>query len=130
MRPYNLDTSFLVDVLDGASAARETMERLDTADEPLGVTPVAAAELLVGGSLGSDSDLQAAEELLDALLWLDLTRAVSTTAGRLQARLRQDGNPIAFTDCLIAGATLVHGGRLVSRDGDFDRIDDLHVLPY
>lgn len=56
MRPYSLDTSFLIDVLDSEESARETMERLDESDRPLGVTPIAAAELSVGANLGTAAE--------------------------------------------------------------------------
>ncbi|MFB6083880.1 MAG: PIN domain-containing protein [Halorientalis sp.] len=130
MRPYSLDTSFLIDVLDSEASARETMERLDESDRPLGVTPIAAAELSVGANLGTAAERRRADELLDSLLWLDVPRRAARRAGEMQATLKRAGEPIPFTDCLIAGATEHHDGTLVTSDADFERLDSLDVLVY
>ncbi|WP_255192178.1 PIN domain-containing protein [Natronobeatus ordinarius] len=76
-----LDTPFLIDVLDGAEAARETMEELDREGERHGVTPVAAAELWIGANLGSAREFRRTEELLESLLWLEVDRSVARRAG-------------------------------------------------
>jgi len=55
---------------------------------------------------------------------------VAGTAGRMQAKLLDEGRRLAILDCLIAAATVVHGGTLVTRDDDFARFDDLDVLHY
>ena len=56
-----LDTSFLIDVLDGNEAAEEIKTTLDNRRERSAVAPVAAAELWIGAHLGSARKLRQAE---------------------------------------------------------------------
>jgi tRNA(fMet)-specific endonuclease VapC len=125
-----LDTSFLIDLLRGREDARETMEELDAEGSRHAVAPVSAAELWVGAHRGSAMELERAGELLDSLLWLEATRACARRAGRIQATLLEEGEPIGFTDCTIAAVAIEHGHALVTRDGDFERVPDLAVRRY
>jgi predicted nucleic acid-binding protein len=86
--------------------------------------------LLVGANGGDPEELRGATALVDSMLRLDMTPEVAGTAGRMQAKLLDDGRRLAIIDCLIAAATVVHGGTLVTRDDDFARFDDLDVLHY
>ncbi len=125
-----LDTSFLIDVLDGAEAAREAMEELDREGERHCVTPVAAAELWIGANLGSAREFRRTEELLESLLWLEVDRSVARRAGRIQAELIESGSELGFNDCLIAATAIEHGQELVTGDSDFDRVPELRVRTY
>lgn len=125
-----LDTSFLIDVLDGDGAARETMTRLDERDERHAIVPVTAAELWIGANLGSVREFHRTEELIDSLLWLDVDRDCARRAGRLQAELMESGSPLGFNDCLIAATAIEHGHELVTGDADFEGVPDLRVQTY
>lgn len=125
-----LDTSFLIDVLDGDDAARETMSRLDERDERHAVVPVTATELWIGANLGSVREFHRTEELLESLLWLDVDRDCARRAGRLQAELMESGSPLGFNDCLIAATAIEHGHELVTSDADFEGVPDLRVQTY
>lgn len=125
-----LDTSFLIDVLDADDGARACMECLDEEATHLAVTPVTAAELWIGAHQGSVTEYRQSEELLDSLLWLEITRDCSRRAGALQSKLLDDGAELGFNDCLIAATALEHGQELVTADADFERVPDLHVRTY
>lgn len=125
-----LDTSFLIDVLGGRDAAREVMEDLDDRGALATVTPIAAAELWVGANLGPVAEYEATAELLDSLTMLEFSRRSARRAGELQATLKRDGEVLAFTDCMIAAIAMEHDEVLVTRDDDFERIDDLQVRTY
>lgn len=125
-----LDTSFLIDVLDGGEAARETMADLDDRDERHAIVPVTAAELWIGANLGSVQEFRRTEELVESLLWLELDRACARRAGRLQAELMESGSPLGFNDCVIAATAIEHGHELVTGDADFEAVPDLRVLTY
>lgn len=125
-----LDTSFLIDVLNGDEAARETMQELDERSERNAVTPISASELWIGAHRGSVVEYRNTEELLESLLWLDVTRSCARRAGSLQAELLEDGSRLGFNDCLIAATAMEHGYELVAGDDDFDRIPDLRVRTY
>lgn len=125
-----LDTSFLIDLLQGREGAQATMEELDAEGGRHAVAPVSAAELWVGAHQGSAMEFERAGELLDSLLWLEFTRACARRAGRIQATLLEEGEPIGFTDCTIAVVAIEHGHTLVTRDGDFERVPNLTVRQY
>lgn len=125
-----LDTSFLIDVLDGHEAARAVMEELDERSTIGTVTPVSAAELWVGANLGSVAEYEASAELLDSLVLLEFSRDCARRAGKLQAALTRDGEPLGFTDCMIAAIAMENDEVLVTRDDDFERIGELQLRTY
>jgi len=125
-----LDTSFLIDVLEGADEAAQMKRELDTRPERSAVAPVTAAELWIGAYLGSARELRQAESLLDSLLWLEFDRSCARRAGRLQAERIEAGDRLGFNDCVIAATALEHGHELVTRDSDFESIPDLRVRKY
>jgi len=94
------------------------------------VTPVTASELWVGAYFGSAAELEAAQDLLDSLTWLDFPRDCARPAGRLQADLAQDGSLLGIADCMTASMAMEHGQTLVTRDGDFERVPDLRLRTY
>ncbi len=55
------------------------------------------------------------------------TPAVASHYGRLFAQLRRAGTPLPINDVWIAAASLDCVGRLVTFDGDFERIPGLEV---
>lgn len=125
-----LDTSFLIDVLDAESSAQEVMAELDAEGIRHAVTPVTATELWIGAEQGSIPEYRRTEELLESLVWLDVTRSCSRRAGTLQAQLLDDGNRLGFNDCLIAATAIEHDHELVTGDADFERVPELRVRTY
>lgn len=125
-----LDTSFLIDVLDGVPDAEETMCELDAQDERHAVTPVVATELWIGANLGTVREFRRTEALLESLLWLEIDRSCARRAGRIQATLIESGSELGFNDCLIAATALEYGQELVTADSDFERVPDLRVRTY
>ena len=125
-----LDTSFLIDVLDGDEAAREVMTDLDERSERHAVTPVTAAELWIDANMCSIQEFRRTEELLESLLWLEFDRGFVRRAGRLQATLMESGSPLGFNDCVIAATAIEHGQELVTGDADFENVPDLRVRLY
>lgn len=125
-----LDTSFLIDVLDADEAARDLMSQLDGEGTRHAVTPVTATELWIGAEQGSVAEYRQTEELLESLVWLEITRSCSRQAGELQSKLHDSGIPLGFNDCLIAATAIEHGHELVTGDDDFERVPDLRVRTY
>ncbi|WP_290817604.1 PIN domain-containing protein [Halovivax sp.] len=125
-----LDTAILIDVLDGADAARKLMEEVDARNERHGVSPVTAAELWIGSDLGSAAEYRRSEDLLESLLWFDIDRSCARRAGEIQARLIEDGSRFGFNDCLIAATAIEHGQTLVAGDSVFERVPNLRVRSY
>lgn len=125
-----LDTSFLIDVLDADEDAGDLMTQLDEEGTRHAVTPVTATELWIGAEQGSVAEYRRTEELLESLVWLEVTRSCSRRAGRLQSKLANDGAPLGFNDCLIAATAIEYGHELVTGDDDFERVPDLRVRSY
>lgn len=125
-----LDTAFLIDVLRSDNVARDLLDELDSERGRQAVTPVSAAELWIGANRGSVADYRRAEELLESLLWLDVTRSCARRAGALQADLLDAGNELGFNGCLIAATAMEHDYELVTADDDFERVPDLRVRTY
>lgn len=125
-----LETSFIIDVLDGNERARSVMEELDADGTRPTITPVTASEIWVGAYFGSAGELEAARELLESLTWLSFSRSCARRAGKLQTALKREGSPLGIADCMIAAIAIEHGEPLVTRDADFTRIDELAVRSY
>ncbi len=109
------------------------MERLDSLErerEPGFVTPPAATEVMVRAHRFGGKPLRAAESLLGSLHWLDFDWESCRLAGRIEAELVVQGNPMSAADLFIASITLRHGQRLLTRDRDFARVKGLRIETY
>jgi len=124
-----LDTSFLVDHLDGTPAARAFLE--DRRETPFHAPSLALFEVYRGGArTGGREHVSRVREALDWVDPLPLDDACSAEAAAIEAELLDAGEPINLGDVLIAGVCRHHGARLVTADDDFERIDDLDVVRY
>lgn len=122
-----LDTTFLVDVLQGAPDAEALVDELDGRNA---VSAISGVELWIGAHMGSIDEYRQTERLLQTVVWLPIDRDIARRAGEMQADYFEQGDPLAFNDCVIAATAIEHGYSLITRDGDFDRVDDLHVISY
>lgn len=127
-----LDSAFLVDFLDSESdhhdAAVAWMEA--NRDEELAVPAICAFEVVRGTGQAGDDRFEQAVGLLRTLSVFDLSLSTALAAGDLDSRLHSEGTPLSARDTLVAAPVLDHGGRLVTRDRDFDVVDGLDVVFY
>lgn len=120
-----LDSSFLVDYLNGKSAVGAQLE-----DRPAGsfyVPTIVLFELFKG--VGADE----IDEIAGAIDWatpLPLTAAAAREAAEINHELASQGTPINQFDVLIAGVVRAVGGTLLTRDRYFQRVTDLDVEIY
>ncbi len=126
----SLETTFLIDLLNGEPAAVSRAEALDAAGETKCVTAPAAAEVLIGAYYLGGHDLTHAQELLDSLVLLDFDRDAYHEAGRIGADLLSQGEMLGATDLLIAAISKRHGQSLLTRDRSFTRVRGLTVETY
>lgn len=121
-----VDTSFLIDYLNGETAAEEWLT--DHEHQPIHAPTVALFEIY-RGVLRADlpGGLDSAADALDWMEPLAFTAGAARETARVEHELRNDGEQINFVDRLIAGICRHHGARLVTRDGDFTRVDGLTV---
>ena len=126
----SLETTFLIDLLNGVPSAVARARALDESGEPKTVTPPAAAELLVGAYFVGGKELGRAQELLDSLTLLEFDREAYQEAGRMGADLMAQGEAMGAADLFIAAITRRHRQRLLTRDRRFGRIRGLTVETY
>jgi len=124
-----LDTSFLVDYLDGADATREFLEAHE--GKPFFAPALALFEVYRGGGrTGGGSGIERVVSALDWVTPLALTEAAAREAALVESELLDAGGPINLGDVLVAGICRHHGASVVTRDDDFDRVKRLEVITY
>lgn len=124
-----LDTSFLVDYLDGVDATREFLEANE--DKPFFAPTLALFEVYRGG--GRTSGEGGIERVASALDWVDslpMTEAAAREAALVEAELLDTGRPINLGTVLVAGVCRHHGTSIVTRDDHFERVEGLEVIAY
>ena len=120
-----LDTSFLVDLLRGDSAAKQQLDTLAALREATAIPAPALYELLSGvlvhrGPTGA----RRVEGALGRFPVLPLDRDSAQRAAEVRAELVAMGREKPHIDVLIAGVALRFGASLLSRDSDFRAISE------
>lgn len=123
-----LDSSFLIDVLQGDEAAVETLDDLTAKDVPLEVSTLTVMEVEVGLS-GTTADTF--DRTMQELSPVPFDRSMARSAARLQRDLRESGRQIGTLDAMIAATSLSRDGVVVTRNvGEFERVDGITVESY
>lgn len=123
-----LDSSFLIDYLNGKSAPRAYLDDNPTA--AFYATSHVLFEIYDG--VGERTD-RAFDDLDDALDWvtpLPFTAESSREAITIKQELKANGTPINLKDVFIAGTVREAGGTIVTRDGHFEHVEGLPVESY
>ena len=124
-----LDTTFLVDYLDGNSAVREFLE--PRRDKPFYAPSLALFEAYRGAATSAGRD--GVDRVATSLDWIDplaVTDGCAREAAAIEAELLAAGTPINLGDVLIAGVCRHNGARLVTCDGDFEHVEGLETVRY
>lgn len=117
-----LDTSVLIDLLRG----EQTVERrLDAIEQRIAVTYPTVCELYKGVYKSDDPERgeETVAELLDSLEILDADQ----TAGRKFGQLKQAYPHKGEFDLMIASIVASADAPLLTRDSDFEDIDEIQV---
>lgn len=117
-----LDTSVLIDLLRG----EQTVERhLDTTEQRMAVAYPIVCELYKGVYKSEDPERgeETVAELLDSLEILDADRK----AGRTFGKLKQTYPDKSEFDLMIASIVASADVTLLTRDSDFEDIDEIQV---
>ena len=128
-----LDSSFILDYLDGDDDGRAAVESFLQANENrVFVAPAYVLFEAYAGAAYLDGRA-GVDRMASDLEWIEpvpFTERHAREAAVIDAELKVDGTPINVLDVLIAGVARVLGATVVTRDGDFDRVDGLTVERY
>ena len=122
-----LDSSILADYLRGHEyAGRYVREHESTRFH---TSSIIMWELF-HGALNHDSPTQTIGTVADALSWIEVvpfTFEDAAEAAAIRDELYSNGTPVPVPDMLLAGTARRAGGTVVTRDNDFEHVEDLSV---
>ena len=117
MNDYLVDTSVWVEFLRGEKKAiKRRLENLLDENRAI-VSGIILAELLTG--IGDEKEQRFLEECFLGLPFLEGTREIFATAGKMGATLRKKGITIPVSDLLIAALAKAHAMTVLTLDNHF-----------
>ena len=127
-----LDTSFVIDLLDGDDGAVEKARELETDLVQQRLSSMTLFELYYGVARATDSAVE--RETIEAVLASKpihpADTAVMRKAGRLAGELQNDGTPIGDGDVIIGATAQVLEEPVLTRNvEDFERLG-VEIEPY
>ena len=133
-----IDTSFIIDLINGDPNAVEKAIDLDQQQIPVYISSVAVEEYLRGiYYLFSENEeillrkLFEAESDLARFQTIDFDYQIAKVAARVDANLMIRGEQISTADVLIGATALFHNYKLLTRDTKhFERIENLQIELY
>lgn len=120
-----LDTSFLIDLMNGDEGAIEKAKQLETDLTQQRLSSMTLFELYYGvaRAVDSEAERQRIEDVLASKPVHPADTAVMRKAGRLAGELQNDGTPVGDGDVIIgATADVVEEPVLTRNVDDFDRL--------
>ncbi|MFP3910029.1 MAG: type II toxin-antitoxin system VapC family toxin [Archaeoglobaceae archaeon] len=127
-----VDTNILVDLLTNKPNAVEFFNRMQ--NNALATTDINAFELYFGAykSKKQEKNLAATKGLLNSLILFTTSEDAMEVAGKIMARLEEEGRSIEIRDLLIGAIVMVNGfGVATNNDEHFKRMEGLEVIkPY
>lgn len=125
------DTTFVIDILKGDSAAIAYLESLEKTSESRIVTAVTIHELWRGLGSINRKEQENILGILQALPVLPLDFESAKISGGIDRKLSDEGISIDPEDAMIAGIAIKHNQKLLTRNiKHFSRIRDLKVETY
>ncbi len=127
-----LETTFLVDLLQGKKDVKELKEEIDRTENAVSVAAPSVMELWTGTLLSKipAGEKEKINELLLSLTILPLDEKSAKESGEIEAELIKTGMTIETEDIMIAGIARANGETVVTRDPHYARIRGLKVLKY
>jgi predicted nucleic acid-binding protein len=125
MNEVLVDTSVWIEFFRSKQgAAGDILDELLDKDKAV-ICGIVEMEIFQGLKKHEMSDVQS---ILPLLSYVEITRADFIAAGRLWKALREHGNTIPSTDCMIAAVCLRCDLTLLSLDAHFKKIDGLKQI--
>jgi predicted nucleic acid-binding protein len=128
-----LDTSFLIDLMDGNAGAITRAEILERQEMNQRIPAQVVYELYVGVGYTEtpNQEVEKIQSILESRPIEETTPEIAKLAGRVDGTLRREGDRVAPNDIII-GATARHYGEpvLTGNPSDFERIPKVEVNTY
>lgn len=127
-----LDTTFVIDVLNGDDRAKRRRVELDERGD-MAISPITVFELTEGARLSdrTEAEQRAIIEFCSRIRVVPLDTGIASLAGELSAALIGRGERIEVEDVLIGATALWLDDAILTRNVDhFERIDELAVEAY
>ena len=128
-----LDTSFLIDVMNGGAAALETVDEIEAAEVPQRIPAMTLQELYIGVGMSElpKQEQREIERIIEARPVVPTSAAIARKAGRIDGELRAAGEPIDIGDATIGATAVVCDEPVVTGNPDhFERISGIEVVSY
>ena len=128
-----LDTSFLIDVMNGDRSALAMVDEIECNGIEQVVPAMTLQELYIG--VGA-SDLPKRERrkielVVETRPIIPTSEEIARKAGKIDGQLRREGRPINIGDATIGATGIVRDESVLTGDRDhFERIPDLDVETY
>jgi len=126
MATYLLDTSVIIDVLNGKRARASLLEELLRAGNTLACSPINVAEVYAGMH---PKEASATDAFLSGLDYYDISWKVARSAGRLRYEQARRGRTLSLADTMIASVALTNGLILMTDNRKDFMITGLELYP-
>jgi predicted nucleic acid-binding protein len=123
---YLLDTSIIIDVLNGKRGRRDFLLHLVTEGHVLACCPINVSEIYAGMR---PAEADATEGFLRSLDWYQITWEAAQLAGLLKRDYQHKGITLSLADTTIAAVALTNGLTLVTANAKDFPMEDLVLCP-
>lgn len=124
-----LDSTFLIDLINRESDAKDTLDELTAAATPVAFSVLTAYEVGVG--LRGTDEHERYDQFMSSMTVVPLERDATQRAITIQRTLRSQGQEIGSMDALIAATAAERDEEVLTRNVDeFERVDDIEVKTY
>lgn len=128
-----LDTSFLIDLMNGDEDAIERARQLETDLVQQRISAMTLFELYYGVARTeqTEAECERVENVLASKPIHPADTAIMRRAGRLAGELANDGRPVSDGDVIIGATSLAVDEPVLTRNvGDFERLEGVSVESY
>lgn len=128
-----LDTSYLVDLIQGDKEAVKKAENMEKENTNQKISSVTLFELHNGIKQSSkpEDEKEKVKEVLDSKNCIEADGKIMRKAGKINGRLITEGKRIETFDSMIAATAIIEGEKILTRNTEhFERIENLEIEKY
>ena len=125
MPAYLLDTSVIIDLINGRRDRRSFIRNMLRSGDTLGCCTINVIEIYTGMRSGEEPITR---EYIDSFFYYDVTRAVAERAGSLRFEWKQKGHSLSLADATIATVALSHDLSLLTDNRKHFPMPDLKLF--